>query len=54
MIATVLATYYFCLHRLYEALTYLFRGMYVQSLAWHDFMSLLDASTFIIEGSANK
>lgn len=54
MVAAVLATYYFCLHRLYEALMYLLRGMYVLGLARYDFMSLLDASTFTIEGSANK
>ena len=35
---TIIATYYICLHRLYKAFLYLFRDVYVQGLARHDFM----------------
>ena len=34
----IIAPYYICLHRLYKTFIYLFRDVYVQGLAQHDFM----------------
>lgn len=51
---TIIATYYISLRRLYKAFLYLFRDVYVQGLARHDFMWLVNASTFFMEESTNK